>query len=617
MLLSRNFLSLITCGLLFLSGCAGIKETLVSQEKGQTVRPSPASEAAGDQLFSAQPESPDPALGLKNRQSVPVVTQPASQPMRLPSVKHEPKVTEHQQSKIQHVSHLTNASPRQPVPPTMATLNMDGRTYRVQLVEESKGHQQIRGLTFAEETSEHIPAPSPLKTMEQPQSTYPAHLSGDNFPNEAIPMNLSTALSMIGGQHPTVGFAQWRVEEAFARFDQARVLWLPSIQPGFSFHDHDGNYQASNGDIVDVDRNSFQYGLGAGATGAGTTPRPGVVAQFHVADAIFQPDITEKTAWARGHAATGILNEQLLTVAIAYLELLDAEQDVQILEENRARTQGLAKITSDFAATGQGLQSDADRMETELILIDDRLLTARERTDVASARLTQALSIEAGRRIMPLDPTVVPIDLVSLDMDKGALISTGLSNRPELKEAQALVSAAIDQYDRQKYAPFVPSVLLGFSNGGFGGGLGRNLSNVDDRVDFDAIATWEIRNLGFGEGAARRQSQALIEQAKYEKIRRMDQVAREVSEAHTQVLHRAERIRLTRNAIQSAKDSYERNLSRIRDGLGLPIEVLQSVQALEDAQRAYLKAVIEYDQAQFRLQWALGWPVNSTPVRAN
>jgi outer membrane protein TolC len=39
--------------------------------------------------------------------------------------------------------------------------------------------------------------------------------------------------------------------------------------------------------------------------------------------------------------------------------------------------------------------------------------------------------------------------------------------------------------------------------------------------------------------------------------------------------------------------------------------VLQSIRALEEAQRAYLDAVADYNEAQFRLQWSLGWPVSA------
>ena len=413
---------------------------------------------------------------------------------------------------------------------------------------------------------------------------------------------------MVNGKHPAVGFARWRVQEAYARLDQSKVLWLPSIQPGFSFHKHDGNYQASNGTIVDVNRNSFQYGLGAGATGAGTTQIPGIVARFHLADAIFQPAIAQKAAWAEGHNANGVQNKQMLDVSLAYLQLLNAEQKMRIVEETHQRTADLAKLTDDFAATGQGLQADADRMQTELRLVENRMATAREHVDVASAKLAYALSIDAGKRIIPLDVTVVPLQLVSLDQDKASLISAGLSNRPELKEAQALVAVACEQYKRQKYAPLVPSVLLGYSTGGFGGGVGNQLDDIDNRYDFDAVVTWEIRNLGFGEKSARRETAARFQQAKYKKLKALDQVAQEVAEAHSQAVHRSGRLTITQRAIESAEKSFERNLARIRDGQGIPLEVLQSVRALDEARHAYLKAVIEYNEAQFRLQWALGWP---------
>ncbi|KAA5547361.1 TolC family protein [Roseiconus nitratireducens] len=422
-------------------------------------------------------------------------------------------------------------------------------------------------------------------------------------------LNLPTALAMIGGQHPAVGLARWRVQEAYAQLMQAESLWLPSIQSGFSFHRHDGNYQASNGEIVDVNRNSFQYGLGAGATGAGTTPRPGLVARFHLADALFLPQVAEKRAWAQGHAAKAVVNEQLLRVAIAYFDLLAACQDASILQDSSTRAADLTKLTTDFAAAGQGLRADADRVRTEQNLVDNRLIAAREEIAIASARLAQALSMDASVQLVPLDVTVVPLELTASGQDKSSLIGTALAMRPELKESQALVAAACEAYRRQKYAPFVPSVLLGFSTGGFGGGLGNDLNNVEGRYDFDALVTWEVRNLGFGEHAARRQSTARLQQAKFEKIRVMDQVAREVSEACSRVEYRRQRIEATRQAIASAEDSYRLNVERIRDGQGLPLEALQSLQALESARRAYLQAVVDFNQAQFQLQWALGWQV--------
>lgn len=442
------------------------------------------------------------------------------------------------------------------------------------------------------------------------EEAIPMKLDGQPLaPVDATLINLPSALAMVGGTHPAVALARWRVQEAYAELDQAEVLWLPSLQAGFSFHRHDGNYQASNGAIVDVNRNSFQFGLGNGATGAGTTTRPGLQANFHLADAIFQPEIARRKAWAHGHAENAVLNRQLLDVALAYLRLLETTQQLRIVEESRARVSDVSSLTENFAAAGEGLQADADRMHTELALIDARIIQAEEEVELASSALIYALSAEVGRPIVPLDATVVPLHLVPADHDRDALIHTGLNSRPELKELQALVAAACERHRRQQTAPFVPSVMLGLSAGGFGGGVGNSLNHVDERYDFDALLTWEVRNLGFGERAARRQSSAQLQQAMFRKVRRMDDVAREISDAHTQVQQRRRRIEVAQRAIRTAEDSYNRNLSRIRDGQGLPLEVLQSVRALEESRLAYADAVVAYNEAQFRLQWALGWKV--------
>lgn len=455
-----------------------------------------------------------------------------------------------------------------------------------------------------------LPASFQPPTTEAADSNRPISNPPMTVETDSVPVNLPSALAMVGGSHPVVGLAQWRVREAYAQMERADVMWLPSIQPGFNFRRRDGHYQAVGGEIVDVNLNSLNYGLGTGAVAAGSPARPGIVAQFHLADAIFLPKSAEKTAWARGHAATATLNEQLLNGALAYCELLEAYQASEVLQESRIRTEELAKITAEYAKAGEGLQADADRTATELALLQGRMLSAKEQQFVASSRLARALSVPMTTKFVPQDIVVLPIEFSSAESDEGELVAQGLARRPELKESQALVAAAYEAYKREKYAPFVPSVLLGFSTTSFGGGIGSNPENFGGRYDADAMLVWETRNLGFGEGAARREKHAQIQQATYTKLRLMDQVAQEIAEARAQVSIRKQQIDIMEQAIASANSSYIRNLDRIKQGQGLPIEVLQAIQALETAQRAYVKAVVDYNRAQLQLQWALGWQVD-------
>jgi outer membrane protein TolC len=89
----------------------------------------------------------------------------------------------------------------------------------------------------------------------------------------------------------------------------------------------------------------------------------------------------------------------------------------------------------------------------------------------------------------------------------------------------------------------------------------------------------------------------------------MDQVASEVAEAYAQVTSRHEQITLAQSGITAAQDSYRRNSERVQDALGLPIEALQAIQSLDAAQRQYVRAVADYNRAQFRLHRALGCPI--------
>ena len=425
----------------------------------------------------------------------------------------------------------------------------------------------------------------------------------------ATELDLTEALVIAGGQSPQIAFAAARYREAYARLESARTLWLPSIRAGISYHHHDGNLQASDGTIVNVNRSSLQTGLGVNAVGAGTSVIPGIAARFHTTDAIFQPKIAAHTAAARLAATDAATNDTLLATALAYVNLLRTTQAQRIAEETRDNAQNLADLTANFARSGQGSQADADRAQTELVRRRNDVSRAEEAARVASARLAELLSLDPAVPIIPREPTIAPIDLVPGDLQMSELVATGLSSRPELAEAQYLVCEAVYRYRREKYASLVPSVLLGISQSGFGGGLGSTVNDVRGRFDFDAGAFWELRNFGFGERANRDETMARYDQARAVQARIMDSVAREVVEAATQVQARKTQISVAESGIAAATKSYERNLTRIREGQGLPIEVLQSLQALDDARREYLRTLADYNEAQFRLQRALGWPI--------
>jgi len=422
-------------------------------------------------------------------------------------------------------------------------------------------------------------------------------------------LDLTEALSLVAGQNPQIAFASQRYREAYAQLEAARVLWLPSIRAGISYNKHEGTLQSSSGAVFDRSRGSLHSGLGARYVGTGSPGIPGLIAHFHLTDAVFQPRIANRVAAARSEAARAATHDVLLDTALAYLELLRAIQAEAIAEETLEHAQQLADLTATFAQTGQGPQADADRARAELVVHKNDVSRAEEEIEVKTARLNEWLHLDPTTIILPREPAIAPLELVAREKPLTELLATGLSNRPELAESRHLVGEAVHRYRREKYAPLLPSAFLGVSYSGFGGGTGSTVENFRDRFDFDVAVYWELRNLGFGECAAREEARARYQQAQFRNIQIMDRVAREIIEAHAQIQARHKQIALAESGIQAATDSYERNMQRIRAGEGLPIEVLQSIRALDQARREYLRAVVDYNEAQFRLHRALGWPI--------
>ena len=453
---------------------------------------------------------------------------------------------------------------------------------------------------------EAIPVPRPVDPAELPNAK-PA--SGElSLPNP-LPIDLGTALAVSAGQNPRVSFAQERVREAYASLQAADAAWLPSLRTGFNYNKHEGRIQDVAGKIIDTSRGSIYSGLGAQAVGAGSPAVPGIYMNFQLRDALFNPRIAERTLAAQRRAGQAATNDILLDTSLAYLDLLEAVQTKAVADDTAEKASTLADLTGSFAKAGQGTEGDADRAQTELATRRIEALRSIENIRVSSARLTRLLSQDQCFTLVPEEPTLAPIDLVDVSPGLCELTAIGLSNRPELAESRYLVDAAVERLRREKAAPLLPSVLLGASYGGNLGGLGGAMTNFGDRFDGDVAAYWEIRNLGLGEQAGRSGAGSRLRQSKNQQVQTMDQIAAEIAEAFAQVEVRGSQIETARAAIATAESSYRRNSERIHQGEGLPIETLQSIQALDQSRRLYVRTVADYNRAQFRLQRALGWPV--------
>lgn len=448
-----------------------------------------------------------------------------------------------------------------------------------------------------------------------PEPTKPEHLPpfGAAEParnDQPLPINLATALRLSDARPLVVAAAQARIEIAAAELEGARVLWLPQINMGAAYVFHDGGQQALDGSLLRADKN-FLYSGGSLRLNIATT------------DAIFQPLAAAQMFRAREIGLQTARNEALLATADAYFEVQQARGSYAAMLDATEKGKELVRHLEQLAR-GLAPRDEIFRARTLLAELKQAAAIQQQKWRVASARLTRVLRLNPETVVVPLEPDFLKITLISPSKTVDELIPVGLTNRPELGSHQAIVQATLARLKQEKMRPLIPSLLLTgdgtpefyYQGGIFGTGAG-GIKQWAGRADIGAQVVWRIDNLGFGNQALIRKARGNRDLALVELYEVQDRVAAEVTQAKADVEAAAYRAREAAIGMKESLATWKGNLrglgqtTRFTDLLVLvnrPQEVTAALQQLQQAYMNYYGSIADFNRAQFRLFYALGFP---------
>lgn len=423
---------------------------------------------------------------------------------------------------------------------------------------------------------------------------------------EILTIDMPTALRLADERNLDIAIFWERTAEASARLSQARTLAVPTLRVGTSYNRHSGTLQETGGQVVDVDRVSEFRGLGAGAVGAGDPRAAGLSIEVDIADAIFQPLVARQHEAAAEAASNANRHNVLLQVATTYLRLLHARAEMAIAVESRQRALDLATVTADYAESGEGLRADAEMAAIQPLLWEQRRLAAAQAAVAASVALARLLHLDADVRLEPLESTVPIIDIFSAEENVSDLVAQALASRPETLQYDALIGAARDGLTGERYSLLIPKVSLNYSSGDFGGAPGSSVGALRHREDLTLLLYWQLDQLGFGNRGRIQEKQAQLRRVELEKERAQADIVAEVREGYARILSLRKQMDLSSMAGARAQRAYELNRERIYENQGLPLEAMQAMQALSDAQLINLESTVGYSLAQVHLHTVLG-----------
>ncbi|MCH8827960.1 MAG: TolC family protein [Planctomycetes bacterium] len=428
-------------------------------------------------------------------------------------------------------------------------------------------------------------------------------------------MSLPEVLQRAGAQSWIVMLAYERINEASAKYKAARVMWVPSLNAGIGYSKHEGRIQDTRGDVIEVNRDSLFLGGGAVTSGAPTAAGSGGPARMFIdlslADAIFQPRsaLSLVEASRAGHHAT--FNDTLLAASLAYYDVAAAQLQGKLALENLTLTGQLLALTQAFKRSGKGTAADVSRVEVEIERRNQEIVNAQLAALIASAELARLLRLDvesvSDSAVITADAQdILAINFTSAKTPLSELVSQAVQSRPEISRNYYAMQSAQQNVQAERWRPWIPNLHLGFSGGGFGGGRGSSLSGLDGRADIDVLAVWQLKNLGLGTAAARQRVRSRYEQSQYEYYRQRDRVIAEVTKAYTRVRAQKIRIEIARSRESKAQKAHDDSILRIKGLQGIPLEALQSMNALVEARRESLNAAIAHNRAQLTLLRATG-----------
>lgn len=503
----------------------------------------------------------------------------------------------------------------------------------------------ILALTCAFARGQNEPAtelPPPRPVAENTVAAPAAHAG-----EVAEPISLPAALKLAQTNNLDIAQAQATVQQFQAILSRARAQLLPNLNLGSTYAGHDGQIQKTEGNIITVNKDSLFMGGG-----------PSLSVQL--TDAIFSPLAARQVSLATQAGHQRVIDNTLLAVAEAYFSILRARRRLARVDETlefltserpseaRGKSKGLLPLIRDIVEVGgkDAFRADLERVRTEVLRRQEERAGALLDFRVASAELARLLRLDPALLLCPIEDFRSPVPLPGgewVNRPIEELVTFALANRPELAENQALVAATVQRVRAAQFRPLLPSFIVNYSYGDFGGspdpnppivtppttpggapkvtaqpgfGPSGQILHFKNRDDWDITLVWRLQNMGIGNRAEIREQKALQQQAQLRLLQAHDLVATQVVQAQELVKGWWERVLITRSSLFDEKGdpegpvfhSIRLNFERIRGAEGRPLEVIDSIRGLNDQLESFGQDLTDYERSRFRLLIALGLP---------
>lgn len=412
-------------------------------------------------------------------------------------------------------------------------------------------------------------------------------------PASVFPIDLATTLRLAGAKSLDIQIARERLEAAKANATGANLQFLPWLSAGVNYRQHGGLIQDVVGNVIEADKHSYTAGAALNL-------------QVDLGDAIYKSLATGQARVAAEHGLAVQRQRTVVRAAQAYFDLLVAQAIVGASAEALRISREYESQLHRAVDAGIALKGDELRVKVQSQRNLLALQQAAEQARILGARLAESLRLDPRVELVAQDRELAPLALAQATESAEAEVSEALTARPEMKEALALTQVAAESEKGATYGPLIPTIFGQAFFGNIGGGRDAGPTNSGGSRDYLAAVGWRFGPGGLFDVGRTRAARARLGEATWNVEKLKDGIAREVVEARTRLLSQQEQLDTAKEALVAAEQGLELARGRKEFEVGVVLENILAEQDQTRARQDYVRAIGEYDKAQYELLRSLG-----------
>jgi outer membrane protein TolC len=292
-------------------------------------------------------------------------------------------------------------------------------------------------------------------------------------------------------------------------------------------------------------------------------------------------------------------NDVKLATRRAYLDILRAEEQIEVAKQAIADAEERLKNARIEEAAGTKAKIDVIRIEAQLAQAQSDLITANNREQLAKQNLNDLM----GRPIeTEFETAKVPEFPAFAPADPEAMNRIAQAGRPEVKaldktrEALALITRATER-------GLQPTMNVGLNHQR---SIDAQGLTARDQTTFGTLTlNWPVFDSGLTRAQVK-QARQDEEQAKIQLEQVQLGISLEVRQAMTNMVNASARLLVAQRQLAAAEENYRISKVRLAAGEGITLEITDALNQLTQARTSVDSARYDYWTAYSELQRAVG-----------